>query len=111
MDLNFSPEELAFRDEVRAFLAAHVPQEIRRKVTEHRRLEQSDIVRWQQTLADKGWLAGHWPNEFGGCGWTAAARNLPPLCRLVVPTWLAGIHRAARYLLSDGVQGYGDALT
>ena len=70
MDLNFSSEELAFRDEVRAFVAAHLPQDIRRKVTEHRRLEKSDIVRWQQMLADKGWLAGHWPHEFGGCGWS-----------------------------------------
>ena len=70
MDLDFSAEELAFREEVRAFVRASVPADIARKVLDHRHLSKEDQVRWQDILAAKGWLAGHWPREFGGCGWT-----------------------------------------
>jgi alkylation response protein AidB-like acyl-CoA dehydrogenase len=70
MDLNFSEQELAFRDEVRAFFRTAVPADIARKVLDHRHLGKEDQVRWQDILAKKGWLAGHWPQEFGGCGWT-----------------------------------------
>ena len=70
MDLDFSAEETAFRDEVRAFVRASVPADIARKVLDHRHLSKEDQVRWQDILAAKGWLAGHWPREFGGCGWT-----------------------------------------
>jgi len=55
---------------VRAFVRDNLPRDISRKVLEHRRLHRDDIVRWQDILAVKGWLAGHWPEEFGGCGWT-----------------------------------------
>jgi len=89
MDLDYSAEELAFRDEVRAFVRDNLPRDISRKVLEHRRLHKDDIVRWQDILAGKGWLAGHWPKEYGGCGWTpvqahifdeeTAALGAPPL--------------------------------
>ena len=71
MDLNYSAEELSFRDQVRAFVRDNLPQDIARKVLEHRRLHKEDMVRWQDILAEKGWLAGHWPREYGGCGWTS----------------------------------------
>ena len=71
MDLNFTPGELAFRDEVRSFVRASVPADIAHKVLDHRHLTKQDQMRWQDTLAQKGWLCGHWPKEFGGCGWTA----------------------------------------
>ena len=70
MDLNYSAEELSFRDEVRAFLRDELPEELSRKVLEHRRLEREDYMRWQDILAARGWLGGHWPQEFGGCGWS-----------------------------------------
>jgi alkylation response protein AidB-like acyl-CoA dehydrogenase len=70
MNLSYTDDELAFRDEVRAFVRAKVPAEIARKVLEHRRLGKDDYVRWQDVLAARGWLAGHWPKAFGGCGWT-----------------------------------------
>lgn len=70
MDLNFSPEELAFRDEVRAFLAANLPDDIRDRV---RRGDDShtdgDVRRWQQILHGHGWGATMWPAEHGGTGW------------------------------------------
>ena len=76
MDLDFSAEELAFRDEVRAFVRASLPADIARKVRDHRHLGKDDQVRWQDILAAKGWLAGHWPKEYGGCGWTAVALHI-----------------------------------
>jgi alkylation response protein AidB-like acyl-CoA dehydrogenase len=76
MDLAYSPEELAFRDEVRDFVKASLPSDIARKVLEHRRLEKNDYARWQDILAKRGWLAGHWPVEHGGCGWTPVQNHI-----------------------------------
>jgi alkylation response protein AidB-like acyl-CoA dehydrogenase len=70
MDLRFTPEEIAFRNEVRAFFRAALPPEIRRKMVEGRHLGKDDIVRWQRILNDKGWAVPHWPVEWGGTGWT-----------------------------------------
>jgi pimeloyl-CoA dehydrogenase large subunit len=69
MDLRFTPEEIAFRNDVRAFFRAALPPEIRRKMVEGRHLGKADIVRWQRILNDKGWAAPHWPQEWGGTGW------------------------------------------
>ncbi len=70
MDLRFTPEETAFRNEVRAFFKASLPPEIRRKMVEGRHLAKSDIVRWQRILNEKGWAVPHWPREWGGTGWS-----------------------------------------
>ena len=70
MDLNYTADELTFRDEVRKFTAAKLPKDIKRKVLEHRRLTKDDTMRWQDILAKKGWLTGHWPKQFGGLGWS-----------------------------------------
>ena len=51
MDLRFTPEENAFRDEVRTFLRAALPESIRRKMIEGRRLAKEDLVGWQRTSA------------------------------------------------------------
>jgi pimeloyl-CoA dehydrogenase large subunit len=70
MDLRFTPEELAFRDEVRAFFRDNVPAETRRKLIEGRHLGKDDIVLWQRILNNRGWAVPHWPIEWGGTGWT-----------------------------------------
>ena len=57
MDLNYSPEELAFRDEVRGWLADNVPADLRQKVLDYEELGKADLVRWHKILAKKGWLA------------------------------------------------------
>jgi alkylation response protein AidB-like acyl-CoA dehydrogenase len=69
MDLSFTREELAFRDEVRAFIEANVPAEMRRKVLEGSEVSRDDTVRWQQLLHQRGWGGPNWPKEFGGTGW------------------------------------------
>ncbi len=70
MQLTFSPAEQAFREEVRAFLAARLPDDIRRKVTGNFPLTKADIVRWTKILAEQGWSTPNWPVEHGGTGWT-----------------------------------------
>jgi alkylation response protein AidB-like acyl-CoA dehydrogenase len=69
MDLNFTDEELAFRDEVRAFLESSVPTETRRAVLEGLEVSRDDTVRWQQILHRQGWGGPNWPRELGGTGW------------------------------------------
>jgi alkylation response protein AidB-like acyl-CoA dehydrogenase len=76
MDLNYTPEQLAFRDEVRAFVRASLPHELSRKVIEHKHLDKADYLTWQRILFEKGWIAPHWPVEFGGCGWDAVRRHI-----------------------------------
>jgi alkylation response protein AidB-like acyl-CoA dehydrogenase len=76
MDLRYTADELAFRDEVRAFTRAGLPPDIARKVLDHRRLAKNDFVRWQDILAKKRWLAGHWPKEYGGQGWTPTQQHI-----------------------------------
>ncbi len=70
MDLRFTPEELAFRDEVRTFFRANLPESIRTKLVEGKHLAKDDIVTWQRILNTKGWAVANWPVEWGGTGWT-----------------------------------------
>ena len=74
MDLNFTPEELAFRDEVRAFLDHAVPAELKQKVHEGEHLSKTDHEAWHALLNQRGWLANHWPREYGGTGWHAVQK-------------------------------------
>jgi pimeloyl-CoA dehydrogenase large subunit len=69
MDLNLSPEEAAFRDEVRAFIKAELPDEIREKLIAGRELGKQDYVDWQRKLNAKGWAVPHWPEQWGGRNW------------------------------------------
>ena len=71
MDLRFTPEEIAFRDEVRAFFKASVPEVVRRKMTEGHHLAKEDFVSWQRILNKQGWAVPMWPEEYGGTGWDA----------------------------------------
>ena len=76
MDLAFTPEELAFRDELRAWVKDHLPQDIAAKVHQAQRLSRDDMQRWAKILGQKGWLGYGWPKQFGGPGWTAVQKHL-----------------------------------
>ena len=76
MDLNYSAEELAFRDEVRAWLRANLPADLREKGERYAHLSKDDLLRWHRTLAKKGWVAPAWPKEWGGTGWNVVQRFL-----------------------------------
>ncbi|HWX82094.1 MAG TPA: acyl-CoA dehydrogenase family protein, partial [Xanthobacteraceae bacterium] len=71
MDLAFSKEEMAFREEVRAFFRDHVPPATRQKLVESRQASKDEMVAWWRILNKKGWGVSHWPEEYGGTGWTA----------------------------------------
>jgi pimeloyl-CoA dehydrogenase large subunit len=70
MDLSLSKDELAFRDEVRAFFKANVPETMKQKLREGRHTSKQDLVEWTRILNKKGWAVPHWPVEYGGTGWT-----------------------------------------
>lgn len=76
MDLTYAPGEEAFRAEVRAFLEAKLPHDIRTKVNLGKRLCKDDLMRWQRILHDQGWGAGSWPKRFGGAGWTVVQDHI-----------------------------------
>jgi alkylation response protein AidB-like acyl-CoA dehydrogenase len=76
MDLAFSPEERAFRDEVRTFIAQQLPDDVRRKIQAGDPLGKDDHVRWHRILYARGWAAPNWPREYGGPGWTAVQKHI-----------------------------------
>jgi len=76
MDLNYSKEELAFRDEVRGWLAANLPQNLRDKIANYDELGREDLLSWHRILAKKGWVAPAWPKEWGGTGWNVVQRYI-----------------------------------
>ncbi len=76
MDLNYSAEELAFRDQVRSWLQANLPRDLQEKVERHAHLSKDDLLRWHRILADKGWVAPAWPKEWGGTGWNVVQRYI-----------------------------------
>jgi len=105
MDLNYSQEESAFRDEVRGWLKDNLPQDLREKIANYDELSRDDLLRWHKILAKKGWVAPSWPKEFGGTSWNVVQRYIfeeecgyagcPPL----VPF---GLHMCAPVLLRFG---------
>ncbi|MFN3521954.1 MAG: acyl-CoA dehydrogenase family protein [Phenylobacterium sp.] len=78
MDLDFSPEDLKFRDEVRAFIAEAFDDDMRAKSAQSKNghIDKEGQVRWLKRLYDKGWIAPDWPVEYGGTGWSQAQKYI-----------------------------------
>ena len=74
MELAFTAEEQAFAQEVRAFIAEHLPHDIAERVAHDLHLGRDDYMRWQQALGRRGWHAYTWPRAHGGPGWNAVQR-------------------------------------
>jgi alkylation response protein AidB-like acyl-CoA dehydrogenase len=74
MDLEFSPEDIAFREEARRFIADNYPAQLRGKQDEGEELAKEDFLSWHRVLAKQGWVAPAWPKEYGGPGWTTTQR-------------------------------------
>ena len=70
MDLSFTSKEEAFRREVRAFLADQLPARLATKVADDIQLTKADMLQWHAILNARGWLANHWPVQYGGPGWS-----------------------------------------
>jgi alkylation response protein AidB-like acyl-CoA dehydrogenase len=101
MRLQFTEAEEAFRQEVRAFVQAKLPDDIRRKVELGLRLEHADYVTWFRILEARGWLTPNWPVEHGGPGWSHVQRYL-----FDEETLLAGAPR----IIASGIQMLGPVL-
>jgi alkylation response protein AidB-like acyl-CoA dehydrogenase len=76
MELNYSTEEMAFRDEVRGWLDANLPEDLRRKAADGEHYTKDELLRWHKILAKQGWVAPSWPEEWGGPGWDVTRRYI-----------------------------------
>lgn len=76
MDASFSPAELAFRDEVRAFIRENLPEDLATKVRQGLELTKDDHRRWMMILGKQGWLCTNWPESAGGPGWNVAQKYI-----------------------------------
>jgi len=76
MDLALSPQDEAFRDEVRHFLDENLSADLREagRKTGGVFADFEAGLRWQRVLAKRGWAAPTWPQEYGGTGWSATQR-------------------------------------
>ncbi len=74
MDVSFSPEEERFRSEVREFIAGAMPKLGK---TSRRDFEtKDDFLAWHRLLYKQGWVAPHWPTQYGGTGWNVTQRYI-----------------------------------
>jgi alkylation response protein AidB-like acyl-CoA dehydrogenase len=105
MDFEFSPEDAAFRTEVREFIGASLPAEIARDTRRWFNPTVENFRRWQRILADRGWGAPHWPKEYGGTDWSALRRHifLEEIYRADAPDFFwQGTHMLAPVLIAYG---------
>jgi alkylation response protein AidB-like acyl-CoA dehydrogenase len=75
MNLEFTPEEIAFRDEVRTFIAENYPKELE-GLGNREDLTREQFLMWHKMLGQKGWSAPAWPEKYGGTGWTSTQRYI-----------------------------------
>ena len=111
MDLNYTAEDLAFRDHVRNYLETHLPADLQHKVRNHKRLAREEFVRWHKILAKQGWVATGWPTEYGGTGWTPTQRHIfeEECARAGTPPILPfGVNMVAPVIMAFGNQAQKD---
>jgi pimeloyl-CoA dehydrogenase large subunit len=76
MDLRYTPEEIAFRDDMRRFFREKIPAEIRKKGAEGRHASREDMITCQRIMNAHGLAVPNWPVEWGGKEWTAMQRYI-----------------------------------
>ncbi len=76
MHVTFSAEDLAFRDEIRAFFEDEYPADIRAVMDSGDEMSAEMMIRWQQLLYEKGYAGVNWPVEYGGTGWTPVQKYI-----------------------------------
>jgi alkylation response protein AidB-like acyl-CoA dehydrogenase len=74
MDITFTPEEEKFRAEVRSFFEENLPKLGKASRREFETKE--DFLAWHRALYKKGWVAPHWPVQYGGTGWNVTQRYI-----------------------------------
>lgn len=76
MDLRYTPQDEAFRAEVRAFLAGHLPADIRAHMAAGHHPTAEMMRRWTRILHHRGWSTPGWPRAYGGPGWSPMQRYI-----------------------------------
>ncbi|MEQ9126583.1 MAG: acyl-CoA dehydrogenase family protein [Alphaproteobacteria bacterium] len=77
MDATFDPADEAFREEVRAFFKAKLPEHIKRQAQlAPSYVSAEDTRAWHRILFAQGWIAPRWPKEYGGTGWTPIQKHI-----------------------------------
>ena len=83
MDWSDSAEQTAFREDVRSFIAERLPEAYQRGGEgsnmlawyRHRKSDDAELKdaarTWAEALSERGWVAAHWPREYGGAGLTS----------------------------------------
>ena len=92
MDLGYTKQDEAFREEVKAFLKEKLPAGIAHKVKFGKRLTKQDLETWHAQLNERGWLAPNWPVEWGGAGWSAVQNHI-----FDEEAWAAGAPRVVPF--------------
>jgi alkylation response protein AidB-like acyl-CoA dehydrogenase len=107
MNIDWTPDDLAFRDEVRAFLSEKLPPEIARagRMMTSVYSDHEAGMEWQRLLHERGWAAPHWPVEHGGQNWSMAQHYLFTYERVAAgapPVSSMGIHMVAHVIAHYG---------
>lgn len=105
MDIQFTPAEVAFREEVRAFLRDRLPADIAARGRLGKRFNKEDQVTWMRLLNERGWLAASWPVEFGGTGWGAVEKHIfDEECYAFGAPWIVpfGVNMVAPVIIKFG---------
>ncbi len=76
MNVSFTDDELAFREDVRAFFQDKISAEVRDKQLRGIPLAKDDYVQYQKRLNERGWAGVNWPSEYGGTGWSAVEKYI-----------------------------------
>lgn len=109
MNIEWSPEEKAFQQEVRTFLAEKLTDDLRQagQLMTSVYADHDASMAWQQILLEQGWLAPSWPVEYGGCDWTAAQHYIFAKEKAAAgapPTSPMGIQMCAPALIAFGTE-------
>ncbi len=113
MDLEWSAQELEFRDEVRSFFKDHLTDDIRAagRLMTSVYADHEASMEWQAILHAKGWAAPAWPVEYGGCGWTVLQRYIFTRERVAAgapPVSPMGIQMCGPAIIGHGTQAQKD---
>ncbi|MFC9436989.1 acyl-CoA dehydrogenase family protein [Nocardia sp. NPDC057030] len=76
MKISLSPDDVAFRDELRNIYRTEIPADIRERAKYGQELSRADIVRSHKTLNEHGLAVPNWPVEWGGKDWTPMQRHI-----------------------------------
>jgi alkylation response protein AidB-like acyl-CoA dehydrogenase len=105
MNLDFSADDIAFRDEVRRFIETNYPAELRAKQERGEELGREDFLSWHRILGARGWSAPGWPKEYGGPGWNSVQKFIfaEELARIgAVPILPFGVNMVAPVIQAFG---------